>query len=143
MALDSVTQPATLVLTQDLSLGAALDVFLKARANSLPVIGGEWRNNLLGEISRQDVLLAMQDRMLPEPDRPHRYTGPVRGPIIHGVLASAGALLLLSGMASVRAAPVCDRACLYQVLDRYLAALKAAMRPGPVLHRLRAPVRTM
>jgi CIC family chloride channel protein len=67
VALDSVTQPATLVLTQDLSLGAALDVFLKARANSLPVIGGEWRNNLLGEISRQDVLLAMQDRMLPEP----------------------------------------------------------------------------
>ena len=65
--LATVTQPATQVLTDDLSLGAALDIFLRARANSLPVIGGEWRNNLLGEISRQDVLLAMQDRMVPEP----------------------------------------------------------------------------
>ena len=63
----SVARPANLVLTEDLSLGAALDVFMRARANVLPVIGGEWRNNLLGEISRQDVLLAMQDRMVPEP----------------------------------------------------------------------------
>ena len=63
----TVTQPATLVLTPDMSLGAALDVFLRARANVLPVTGGQWRNNLLGEISRQDVLLAMQDRMVPEP----------------------------------------------------------------------------
>ncbi len=64
----SVTRPATLVLTEDLSLGAALDVFLRARANVLPVIGGQWRNNLVGEISRHDVLLAMQDRMLSEPE---------------------------------------------------------------------------
>ena len=63
----SVTRPATLALTDDMSLGTALDVFLRARANVLPVIGGEWRNNLLGEISRQDVVLAMQDRMVPEP----------------------------------------------------------------------------
>jgi chloride channel protein, CIC family len=63
----SVMRPVTLALTDDLSLGAALDVFLRARANVLPVTGGEWRNNLLGEISRQDVLLAMQDRMVPEP----------------------------------------------------------------------------
>jgi CIC family chloride channel protein len=63
----TVMRPATLVLTQDMSLGAALDVFLRARANVLPVTGGQWRNNLLGEISRQDVLLAMQDRMVPEP----------------------------------------------------------------------------
>ena len=63
----TVTRPADLVLTEDMSLGAALDVFLRARANVLPVIGGQWRNNLLGEISRQDVLLAMQDRMLPAP----------------------------------------------------------------------------
>ncbi len=63
----SVMRPATLVLTEDMSLGVALDVFLRARANVLPVTGGEWRSNLLGEISRQDVLLAMQDRMLPEP----------------------------------------------------------------------------
>jgi CIC family chloride channel protein len=63
----TVTRPADLVLTEDMSLGAALDVFLRARANVLPVIGGQWRNNLLGEISRQDVLLAMQDRMLAAP----------------------------------------------------------------------------
>ncbi len=63
----SVSRPANLVLTEDLALGAALDVFMRARANVLPVTGGQWRNNLLGEISRQDVLLAMQDRMVPEP----------------------------------------------------------------------------
>jgi chloride channel protein, CIC family len=63
----SVMRPVTSALTHDLSLGAALDVFLRARANALPVTGGEWRGNLLGEISRQDVLLAMQDRMVPEP----------------------------------------------------------------------------
>ena len=63
----TVMRPVTLALTDDLSLGAALDVFLRARANVLPVTGGEWRNNLLGEISRQDVLLAMQDRMVSEP----------------------------------------------------------------------------
>ena len=63
----TVMRPVTLALTDELSLGAALDVFLRARANVLPVTGGEWRNNLLGEISRQDVLLAMQDRMVPEP----------------------------------------------------------------------------
>ncbi|HEY1899393.1 MAG TPA: ClcB-like voltage-gated chloride channel protein [Steroidobacteraceae bacterium] len=63
----AMMRPVTLTLTDDLSLGAALDIFLRARANTLPVTGGEWRNNLLGEISRQDVLLAMQDRMVPEP----------------------------------------------------------------------------
>ena len=66
----TVMRPVTLALTDDLSLGAALDVFLRARANVLPVTGGEWRNNLLGEVSRQDVLLAMQDRMVPEPGPP-------------------------------------------------------------------------
>jgi chloride channel protein, CIC family len=60
---ETVTRPATLMLTEDLSLGAALDLFLRAGANALPVIGGPWRNNLLGEVSRQDLLLAMQDRL--------------------------------------------------------------------------------
>ena len=63
----AVMRPVTMALTDDLSLGAALDVFLRARASVLPVTGGQWRNNLLGEISRQDVLLAMQDRMVPGP----------------------------------------------------------------------------
>lgn len=65
--IESLARPEMLTLTPDMSLGAALDVFLRARANVLPVTGGEWRNNLLGEISRQDVLLAMQDRMVTEP----------------------------------------------------------------------------
>jgi hypothetical protein len=45
--------------------------------------------------------------------------------MIHRILAVAGAALLLSGVASAAGAAACDRACLYQVLDRYLAALKA------------------
>ena len=39
------------------------------------------------------------------------------------VLAAACAGLLFCGVAT--AAPTCERACLYQILDRYLAALKA------------------
>src|SRR5215475_7514118 len=34
----SVVRPANLVLTADMPLGAALDVFLRARANVLPVV---------------------------------------------------------------------------------------------------------
>jgi hypothetical protein len=45
--------------------------------------------------------------------------------MIHRIVAAAGAALLLSGVANAAAAPTCDRVCLYQVLDRYLAALKA------------------
>jgi hypothetical protein len=45
--------------------------------------------------------------------------------MIHRIVAAAGAALLLSGVASAAGAPACDRGCLYQVLDRYLAALKA------------------
>ena len=44
--------------------------------------------------------------------------------MIRRILASAVAALLFSGIATA-ASPLCDRACLYQVLDRYLAALKA------------------
>jgi hypothetical protein len=45
--------------------------------------------------------------------------------MIQRILVAAGAVLLLSGAASAGAPAACDRACLYQVLDRYLAALKA------------------
>jgi hypothetical protein len=31
----------------------------------LPVTSGQWSNNLLGEVYRRDVVLAVQDRMLP------------------------------------------------------------------------------
>lgn len=43
--------------------------------------------------------------------------------MVRRVLAAACAGLLFCGVAT--AAPTCERACLYQILDRYLAALKA------------------
>lgn len=43
--------------------GAALDAFLREQATVLPVTPGQWRNTLLGEVSRHDVLLAIQDRL--------------------------------------------------------------------------------
>ena len=62
----SLSMPVSEILTPDLSLGAALDCFLRAQANVLPVTSGQWSNNLLGEVFRRDVVLAMQDRMLPQ-----------------------------------------------------------------------------
>jgi len=41
----------------------ALDGFLREQATVLPVTPGQWRNTLLGEVSRHDVLLAIQDRL--------------------------------------------------------------------------------
>ncbi len=43
--------------------------------------------------------------------------------MVHRILMTACIWLLITGVAA--AAPGCDRACLYKVLDRYLAALKA------------------
>src|SRR5579871_1580081 len=45
--------------------------------------------------------------------------------MIQRILASACAVLLWSGLAAAAPAPACDRGCLYQVLDRYVEALKA------------------
>lgn len=45
--------------------------------------------------------------------------------MIQRILASACAVLLWSGVVAAAPAPACDRGCLYQVLDRYLAALRA------------------
>ncbi|HEX4151602.1 MAG TPA: ClcB-like voltage-gated chloride channel protein [Steroidobacteraceae bacterium] len=59
----SVSSPLRSTLTPDMSLTAALDVFLRENETVLPVIAGAWRNTLLGEISRHDLLLAVQDRM--------------------------------------------------------------------------------
>ncbi len=61
----SVSTPVGETLTPDMSLGSALDCFLRAGANVLPVTSGQWSNNLLGEVYRRDVVLAVQDRMLP------------------------------------------------------------------------------
>jgi hypothetical protein len=41
----------------------ALDGFLREQATVLPVTPAQWRNTLLGEVSRNDVLLAIQDRL--------------------------------------------------------------------------------
>ena len=55
---------ATRVTTDDLlPLCAALDVFLREQVTVLPVTPDQWRNTLLGEVSRHDVLLAIQDQL--------------------------------------------------------------------------------
>ncbi len=55
--------PVPFVLTPEMSLTSALDVFLTQRAKVLPVTAGHWHTTLLGEVSRHDLLLALQDRI--------------------------------------------------------------------------------
>ncbi len=50
-------------LRDDMALGTALDVFLRTDARTLPVTSGQWRPTLIGQVSRGDLLLAVQDRM--------------------------------------------------------------------------------
>lgn len=59
----SVATPVTFTLTPQMTLGAALEGFLHEQATVLPVTAGQWRTTLLGEVSRQDVLLAIRDRL--------------------------------------------------------------------------------
>ena len=59
----SVAQPVTFALTPDMTLSAALEGFLREQVTTLPVTPDQWRNTLLGEVSRQDLLLAIRDRM--------------------------------------------------------------------------------
>ena len=59
----SVAQPVTFALTPQMSLSAALEGFLREQTTILPVTSDQWRNALLGEVSRADLLLAIQDRM--------------------------------------------------------------------------------
>jgi len=58
-----VSTPAKTVLTPDQSLTAALELFLREKATVLPVVAGQWRTTLLGEVTRHDLLLALQDRI--------------------------------------------------------------------------------
>jgi CIC family chloride channel protein len=58
-----VAAPMQTTLTPDLSLTAALELFLRDNVTTLPVISGRWRARLLGVISRHDLLLALQDRL--------------------------------------------------------------------------------
>ncbi len=60
---DVVAQPVSFTLSPDMPLGTALDGFLREQATVLPVTLGPWRNALVGEVSRHDVLLAIQDRL--------------------------------------------------------------------------------
>ena len=59
----SVAKPVEFALTPEMSLTAALEAFLREQATVLPVTAGQWRNTLLGEVSRSDVMLAIQDRL--------------------------------------------------------------------------------
>jgi chloride channel protein, CIC family len=59
----SVARPINFVLTPDMALSAALEGFLREQVTVLPVTSDLWRNALLGEVSRHDLLLAIQDRM--------------------------------------------------------------------------------
>lgn len=59
----AVAKPVTSNLTPDMSLCTALDAFLRERATVLPVTPDHWRTTLIGEVSRNDVLLAIRDRL--------------------------------------------------------------------------------
>ncbi|MFO1401934.1 MAG: ClcB-like voltage-gated chloride channel protein [Steroidobacteraceae bacterium] len=50
-------------LTPDMSLTEALELFLRERVATLPVTSGQWHTRLLGEVSRHDLLLAIQERL--------------------------------------------------------------------------------
>lgn len=62
-SVESVAHPVTFTLSPEMPLCNALDGFLREQATVLPVTPGQWRNNLIGEVSRHDVLLAIQDRL--------------------------------------------------------------------------------
>jgi len=65
LPVERVARPIGLALTPEMTLGAALDAFLREGATVLPVISDQWRNVLLGQVSRRDVLLAIGDRLAP------------------------------------------------------------------------------
>jgi CIC family chloride channel protein len=60
---ESAARPVAFTLTPDMPLCTALDGFLREQVTVLPVTPGQWRNTLLGEVSRHDLLLAIQDRL--------------------------------------------------------------------------------
>jgi len=60
---ESVASPIGFSLLPDMPLGVALDGFMREQSSVLPVTLGAWSNSLVGEVSRHDVLLAIQDRL--------------------------------------------------------------------------------
>jgi CIC family chloride channel protein len=63
LPVSAVAKPVEFALAPDMSLTAALEAFLREQATVLPVTPGQWRNTLLGEVARSDVMLAIQDRL--------------------------------------------------------------------------------
>ena len=63
------------MLTPEMLLGDALDVFVANRCKVLPVVSGHWSPVLVGEVSRHDLLLALQDRISERPERAARSEG--------------------------------------------------------------------
>ena len=59
----AVAKPVEFALMPDMPLTTALEAFLREQTTILPVTPGQWRNTLLGEVSRSDVMLAIQDRL--------------------------------------------------------------------------------
>ena len=60
---EAAALPVSFALSPDMPLCEALDGFLREQVTVLPVTPGQWRHTLLGEVSRSDVLLAIQDRL--------------------------------------------------------------------------------
>ena len=69
--IDSVAAPVPLSLQEGMSLGAALDMFLRSDALTLPVTTGEWHTTLVGQVSRHDLLLAVQDQIASKTNAAH------------------------------------------------------------------------
>jgi chloride channel protein, CIC family len=63
LPVSAVAKPVEFALAPDMPLTTALEAFLREQATVLPVTPGQWRNTLLGQVSRSDVMLAIQDRL--------------------------------------------------------------------------------
>lgn len=63
LPVSAVAKPVVFALAPDMPLTTALEAFLREQATVLPVTPGQWRNTLLGEVARSDVMLAIQDRL--------------------------------------------------------------------------------
>jgi CIC family chloride channel protein len=63
LPVSAVAKPVEFALAPDMPLTTALEAFLREQATVLPVTAGQWRNTLLGEVARNDLMLAIQDRL--------------------------------------------------------------------------------
>jgi len=62
-AVGRIATPVRYVLTPATTVTSALEGFLRERVKTLPVTSGQWDATLVGEVSRHDLLLALQDRL--------------------------------------------------------------------------------